>query len=207
MFTPQAQKVFDEYEKRRSSEDLSAITEENRDAFLLPIGQKAGVFLHSLIVAGDAQIIVELGTSYGYSTLFLADAARRTGGRVITMDLDERKQAYAREKLHEAELLEFVEFQCGDAIALIGEIEADIDFVLVDIWKDLYAPCFKAFYPKLSQEAVIAADNMIHPKSAREEVRQYRALVREKKDLQSMLLPVGNGLELSCRWSVDSDKL
>jgi predicted O-methyltransferase YrrM len=89
-------------------------------------------------------------------------------------------------------------------------IEADegpFDFILLDIWKELYLPCFEAFYPKLSDEAIIAADNMIYPPQARDDVRQYRAAVRSKGDLQTTLLPIGSGIELSVNWTPDNHSL
>ena len=79
--------------------------------------------------------------------------------------------------------------------------------VLLDIWKDLYVPCLEAFYPKLSDEGVIAADNMIEPEMAREDVRKYRAAIRALPDMQTALLPIGSGIELSVRWPAGNPKL
>src|SRR5438094_8320805 len=102
--TGAAADVFAEYEQRRVEEselmrsgDMAELM-LRRDDFLLPVGPEAAEFLHALVIARGAIRLRELGTSYGYSTLFLADAARRTGGRLITMELDPRKHAYARER-------------------------------------------------------------------------------------------------------------
>lgn len=178
-----------------------------RDEFLLPIGEAVGTFLHALIVAKRPRTIVELGTSYGYSTLFLADAARTVGATVITMDKADYKQARAREEIERAGLGAQVKWRCGDAVELIRAEDRPFDLVLLDIWKDLYLPCFEAFYPKLSEEAVIAADNMIDPPFERENVRSYRSAVRAKPDMTTVLLPIGSGIELSARWSVGNPKL
>ena len=72
---------------------------------------------------------------------------------------------------------------------------------------DAYLPCFEAFYPKLSEEGVIAADNMIEPEMARPEVRAYRAAVQAKADMQTALLPIGSGIELAVKWSAGNPKL
>ncbi len=178
-----------------------------RDSFLLPVGEDVGRFLHSLILARKPKRILELGTSYGYSTLFLADAARRVGARVITMELADYKQAHAREQLAEAGLADTVEWRCGDAVAMIGEDPGPFDFVLLDIWKELYLPCFEALYPKLIEEGIIAADNMVEPEMARADVRQYRSALSGKPDLQTTLLPIGSGIELTVRWSTGNAKL
>lgn len=178
-----------------------------RDEFLLPVGAEVGRFLHALILARKPRRILELGTSYGYSTLFLADAARSVGAEVVTMELADYKQAHAREQLAAAGLAAHVNLRCGDALALLAADVGPWDFVLLDIWKELYLPCFEAFYPKLSEEAVIAADNMIEPEMARPEVRAYRAAVKAKADLQTALLPIGSGIELAVRWSAGNAKL
>lgn len=209
---PAAQSVLKRY-KQRHAEDLARMKELGpegfavRDQFLLPVGEEVGWFLHALIVARAPKRILELGTSYGYSTLFLADAARRVGGRVVSMELADYKQDFAREHLYEAGLLEQVELRCGDALELLAADPGPWDFVLLDIWKELYRPCFDAFYPKLSEEGVICSDNMIEPEMDRPQVRQYRQAVSAKADLQTTLLPIGQGIELTVRWTASNAKL
>ncbi len=210
---PAANAVFADYEARIISEralfadlstDKSAVS---RDDLLLPVGPEVGPFLHALVLGRRPKRILELGTSYGYSTLFLADAAKQIGASVITMDLADYKQAYAREKLTIAGLVDAVDFRLGDAVAMIEADAGPFDLVLLDIWKDMYLPCFEALYPKLAEEGVIAADNMIHPASARDSVRKYRAAVVAKPDLQTTLLPIGQGVELTVRWRVGNPNL
>jgi predicted O-methyltransferase YrrM len=178
-----------------------------RDEFLLPVGPEVGAFLHSLILASRPKRILELGTSYGYSTLFLADAARSVGAKLITMELADWKQAHAAEQIASAGLSDYVDFRCGDAVKMIEADAGPFDFILLDIWKELYLPCFEAFYPKLSDEAIIAADNMIYPVEARDDVRRYRTAVRAKDDLQSALLNIGSGIELTTKWSAGNQNL
>ena len=209
---PAVQAVYTEYAERAEADrlrhaELGASGYSHRDEFLLPVGEEVGLLLHSLIIAHRPRRILELGTSYGYSTLFLADAARTVGASVITMELADYKQAYARERLERAGLAAQVEFRCGDAVAMIEADPGQFDFVLLDIWKDMYLPCFEALYPKLSEEAIVAADNMISPAGARASVREYRAAVRAKGDMQQVLLPAGQGVELAVKWSAGNDKL
>ena len=142
-----------------------------RDEFLLHVGEEPARFLHALAAARRAKRILELGTSYGYSTLFLADAARTTGGTLVTLELNAGKQAHAKQEIEAAGLGDHVEFHCGDAVALLPTIDGPFDFVLVDLWKDLYVPCLELFYPKLAENAVIAADNMLQPTAARPDCR------------------------------------
>lgn len=171
-----------------------------RDQLLLHVGEDVARVLHSLIVARRAKRILEIGTSYGYSTLFLADAARVTGGRVTTLELSEAKLAYARDQLERAKLADSVEWLQGDALQILERIEGPFDFVLLDLWKEFYVPCLERFLPKLAENGIIAADNMLEPKVARPEAEAYRAAVRNVPWLQSVLLPIGQGVEVSCAW-------
>jgi len=167
------------------------------DEFLIPIGPDAGRLLNLIIKSSQAKIILELGTSYGYSTVFFAEAARACQGKVISIDINADKQRYAKEHLTAVGLDAFVEFVTGDAREVIGALAGPFDFVLIDLWKDLYVPCFDLVYPKLSEGAFVAADNILHPEFFRAEMTAYRQHVRRHAGLESILLPVGNGIELS----------
>jgi predicted O-methyltransferase YrrM len=210
---PRAAEVFAHYAERHQAE-LDATQDlppgsfgARRDEFLLPVGAEVGAFLRALAIGRRPDRILELGTSYGYSTLFLADAARQCGAQVVSVDLDPAKQAYARARLEAAGLAEFVEFRCGDALEIVRADEGKWGLVLLDIWKDLYLPCFEALYPRLAEEGIIVSDNMIFPEGARDAVRALRDAIRAKADLQTLLLPLGSGIELTVKWSAGSAKL
>lgn len=197
-------RVLERYSARMSEESrmLSEAPErlmEDRDKLLLAVGEKAARFLHALIIAAGARRILELGTSYGYSTLFLADAARQTGGSVLTIDVAPDKQAYARSELGAAGLADQVEFLAGDALDLLERADGPFDFVLLDIWKDLYVPCFDRLRPRMAPGGMIAADNMLRPEGARPAAERYRQAVRAAPEFQSILLRIGSGVELSVR--------
>jgi predicted O-methyltransferase YrrM len=196
--------VLDEYHVRMESERprLRRASEEGTlgpiiDEFLLPVGPDSGELIYILAKSLKAPTILELGTSYGYSGIWLAAAARASGGRVVTMELSEKKSAYARDMSKKAGLADFVDFRVGDALKMIGELTSGIDFVLVDLWKGLYEPCLEAFYPKLNAGAMIVSDNMIEPASERETVMRYQKALRARAKISSILVPVGSGLEIS----------
>jgi len=210
---PRVAAVFARYDERHRQE-LEATRDlppgsfgARRDEFLLPVGADVGVFLRALAIGRKPERILELGTSYGYSTLFLADAARECGATVVTIDVDADKQAYARERLAEAGLADYVEFRCGDALEIVASDPGPFGLVLLDIWKTLYVACFEAVYPKLAEEGIVVSDNMIYPEGARDAVRALREAIRAKPDLQTVLLPLGSGIELTVRWNADSAKL
>ena len=166
-----------------------------RDQFLLSVGPESGHLINILARSLKAPNILELGTSYGYSTIWLAEAARSTGGRLTTMELHDYKAAHARDMAGKAGLAEHVDFKVGDAVQMIAELPDGIDFVLIDLWKEFYLPCLEAFYPKLNPGAIIVADNIIRP--GKDGALRYVEAVRAKPGMSSILLPVGAGLEVS----------
>jgi predicted O-methyltransferase YrrM len=153
--------------------------------------------MNLLIKEGEARRILELGSSYGYSTIWLAEAARAVGGTVISLELRATKTEYAGAQLARAQLAGLVEFRIGDALASLAQLPGPFDFVLLDLWKDKYVPVFELLYPKLAPGAIIVADNMLQPESARPHAEAYRERVRAAADMSSVLLAVGNGLEVS----------
>ncbi len=166
-----------------------------QDQRMRAVGPHTGRLLNILARSLATPTILELGTSFGYSGIWLAEAARATGGRLITMELHGYKSAYAREMAEKAGLAQHIEFKVGDAVQMIRELPGTVDFVLVDLWKDLYMPCLDAFYPKLNPGALIVADNMLM--SGNEDVKAYGRAVRAKPGIASVLLPVGSGIEVS----------
>lgn len=195
------QAVLDIYHARITEEDLSR--QENRafvdalskDQLLRAVGPDTGALINILAKSLQAPTILEIGTSFGYSGIWLAEAARATGGRVITLEMYDYKSDYARKMATQAGLADYIDFRLGDALALIEALDTNIDFVLLDIWKDLYVPCLEAFYPKLNPGAIIVADNMLLPVS--EGVKLYAKAVRAKPGIASVMLPVGMGIEVS----------
>jgi predicted O-methyltransferase YrrM len=165
------------------------------DQVLLAVGPDSGRLINILARSLTAPNMLELGTSYGYSGIWLADAARATGGRLTTMELQDYKSAYAKEMSTKAGLADHVDFKVGDAVRMIGEMPDGIDFVLVDLWKDMYVPCLEVFYPKLNPGAIIVADNML--RGGGDEVKAYAKAIRAKPKIDSVLVPVGSGLEIS----------
>ncbi len=197
--------VLEEYHGRaaREAERMAALTSDAfgavRDEFLLPVGPQTGRMLHLLATGAGATRLLEIGTSYGYSTVWLADAARANGGSLVSIDLRAEKQVYAAERLERAGLRGQVEFRAGDALEIVAELAGPFDFVLIDAWKTTYVPCFERLYPRLAPGALVAADNMLFPEGAREHARAYQACVRRYAGMDSVLLPVGSGVELSRR--------
>src|SRR4051812_8820478 len=198
---PVIERVLAEFERRAEEEQRRTLAPgapgTDLDDLLLSVGREAGTLLYLLATGAGSRRILELGTSYGYSTVWLAAAARATGGKVLSLELRDFKIEHARQALTRAGLSTRVEFYAGDCLETLQTLAGPFDFVLLDVWKDLYLPCFELIHPKLAPGAVVVADNMLLPGSVRPQAEAYRKRVREAGDLDSVLLDVGNGLEVS----------
>jgi len=195
--------VLADYEARMAQEAkvqstlVPADFGRRRDEFLLPVGPETAQMLDILIRAQKPKTLVEVGTSYGYSTVWLANAARAVGGVLHTLELVREKSDHARANIARAGLKDHVVFHVGDARELLAQLDGPFDFVLLDLWKDLYIPCFDILLPKLSPGAFVIADNMIEPIQARADAEAYRRHVRKTAGVSSVLLPIGSGIEIT----------
>lgn len=125
----------------------------------IAISADQGRFVYDLIVERDARHIVEFGTSFGISTLYLAAAAEATGGQVITTELLSSKCKVASANFEEAGLAHRIDLREGDALQTLQDVESGIDFLLLDGWNDLYLPLLRILEPKFKSGTLIYTDN------------------------------------------------
>ena len=202
-FDEKIEAVINHYHKRMEDEAIlfNTLPDDDklgkRDDFLLPVGVETAIFLNTLIKSAKSKCILEIGTSYGYSTIFLAEAAKANNGKLISLEISQEKADYAKNKIDEAGLSGYVELRVGDAMKLIEESKETFDFVLVDLWKELYLPCFNLFYTKLNKGAWVAADNIIYPPTHQADIDAYLKRLKETNRFDTLLLPIGSGIELS----------
>jgi len=164
----------------------------------ISISRKQGIFAYLVARSIKAKRIVEFGTSFGVSTIYLAAAIKDNGGGlVIGSEIEETKVAKAREHLEEAGLNEYVEIRVGDAHETLADPGGPVDLVLVDGWKDLYLPIIKMLAPRLRPGAVVLSDN-IH--TFKRTLAPYVAYMEDiKNGFQSVTLPLSDGLQYSVR--------
>lgn len=198
---PVIERVLADFERRADEEQRRTMAPgapgTNLDDLLLSVGRETGTLLYLLATGAQSRRILELGSSYGYSTVWLAAAARASGGKVLSLELREFKIEHARQALTRAGLSTRVEFHSGDCLQTLKTLPGPFDFVLLDVWKDAYLPCLELVHPKLAPGAVIVADNMLLPEVVRPQAEAYRKRIRELGDMDSVLLDVGNGIEIS----------
>jgi predicted O-methyltransferase YrrM len=176
--------------------DDSRLSRRMRSVFV-PVSRSQGQMLYLIARSIDARTIVEFGTSFGVSTLYLAAAVKDNGGEgvVIGTEIDPSKHAKALEHLAEAGLDEHADVRLGDALTTLRDVKAPIDMVLLDGWKDGYLPILKLLQPKLRPRAVVLADNIF---TFRRALRPYVEYVQSgKHGFVSSTLDISDGFELS----------
>ena len=168
--------------------------ETERPKRMLNITPDTGRLLWILIRTSRATRILEVGTSNAYSTIWLADAARATGGRVVTLEADPGKIALARENLRRAGCADRVDLIAGRAAETLATLTGPFDFVFLDADRASYLTYLELVLPKVVPGGLIVADNVT---SHREELAAYLARVKSHPELVSVTVPVGKGEEIS----------
>jgi predicted O-methyltransferase YrrM len=185
--------------KTATGRDFSKAVEPYLKGAYIAVDPNQGKLLYLTARAIQARLIVEFGTSFGISTVYLGAAARANNGRVIGTEMEPAKARAARANMALAGLEQFVEIREGDAMKTLGSLEGPIDLLLLDGWKDIYLPMIKMLRPRLRPGAVVFADNIYTYKKA---LRPYVEYMQARANgFDSATLPVGfgHGMEYSVR--------
>ncbi len=172
--------------KRKLDQDIQKLPKSERHRNLEPASAE---FICALATGCRARRLAEIGGSSGISTIALAEAARQSGGRLTSIEIEPTRQSEARESIAALGLAEWVEFVLGDAGDVIPKC-SELDFVLIDCEKDDYIRFFDLL--NLAPGAVIVADNILS-----HDLFDYVAHVRRRSDVESITLPIGKGLEVT----------
>jgi len=180
-----------------TAEELKAFRRDK----LVALDRDKAELCYQLCRASDARRIVEAGTSYGVSTLYLAaavrDNIRATGGDgvVIGTEYEPTKAAAARAHFDEAGLSGFIDLRDGDLRETLKRIEGPVDFMLVDIWIAMARPALELVAPHLRPGAIVICDNTERYRTA---YADYLAFLDDPaRGFRTTTLPFDGGLELS----------
>lgn len=165
-----------------------------RMARLRQIPPDTGRFVALLAASAPPGKLVEIGTSAGYSTLWLALAARLRHCRVVTFEVLEAKVALARETFELAEVNDVVQLRHGDARELLTEAEP-LPFCFLDAEKEHYADCYDLIVPRLVPGGILIADNVV---SHANDLQSFIDKAESDPRVDSVVVPIGKG-ELVCR--------
>lgn len=161
---------------------------------LRQIPPETGRFLALLLAGAPEGAVLEVGTSAGYSTLWLALACELLQRQIVTFEIRPDKVAMARETFRMAGVEHMVKLFEGDALDQLPLYD-QIGFCFLDAEKDMYEACYEAIVPRLVPGGLLVADNAVNHQQALRPVIE-RALKDERVD--AMVVPIGKG-ELVCR--------
>jgi predicted O-methyltransferase YrrM len=158
------------------------------------VARTTGQFLFALVAPQTDCEVLEIGSSRGYSTIWLAAGVRYLGGRVLSLESDARKIDAWRRNVAEAGLDEWADLIEGDAYETLPAIDDVFDLVFLDAEKEDYEPLFQLARAKVEPGALVVADNVLsHP----DPLADYAAARQADSTLESVTVPLDRGLELS----------
>jgi predicted O-methyltransferase YrrM len=165
------------------------------------IPRESGNFLSMMVRVAQARAVLEIGTSNGYSGLWLAESLSHTGGKLYTVESHKERFQLARENFAEAGLQNFIEQIYGHAPEVFGTDvftgrDLRFDLIFFDATKMEYVSYLKAVLPMLKVNGLLIADNVV---SHAEAAGDFLAAVRGNAELQSEVLPLGGGLMVAVR--------
>ena len=160
------------------------------------IEPESALFLAMQIHIQQSKEILEIGTSTGYSTLWLAHAVQQTQGRVTTLEIDAARTAQAQHHAQELGLDDVIDFWVGDAEKYLTKTTQQYDFIFLDAERDAYVG-YWAFLQKMLNPCggVLIVDNVI---SHAAQVKCFIELIENDPRFISMTLPIGAGLYMAC---------
>jgi caffeoyl-CoA O-methyltransferase len=187
-----ARRVLDRLAEQDAAERALGLPQEQRIRALTPA---TGAFLYGVLLALRPPLIFEAGSAVGYSTIWLALAARAYGGRVIGSEIRPERVAAANANVAAAGLQDVAVVLEGDAAELVRQY-ARIDFLFLDAEKDDYGRLFLAAFDRVVPGGLIVADNVVS-----HDCRAYQEFVRSRSDVLTITIPFERGLEWTIkRW-------
>ena len=158
------------------------------------IEPESAQFLSILIRAQQSKRVLEIGTSTGYSTLWLAEALSDTQGHMVTLEIDAERSKEAEQHAQHLKLDHCIDFQVMDALNYLKSCQKQFDFILLDAERDAYVEYWN-YLPQLLQRqgGLLVVDNVL---SHAEQVAEFKALVDQDERFVSSTINIGAGLLL-----------
>ena len=184
-------------------ERLAAETRETMEAPQMMVGPLEGRFLEFLVRLAQPRLVLELGTFTGYSSISMAPALPE-GGRIVTCDIDERAVVIARRYAEEAGVVDRIDYRLGPGLETIAGLDGPFDLVFIDADKPSYVDYYEAVLPKLADDGLIVADNVLWsgrvaedaPDERTRTIMAFNDHVRNDERVVAVMLTVRDGMTL-----------
>jgi len=172
------------------------LSDHSRRWYDMNVPSVDGQLLYDLIIKGNYKSALEIGTSTGHSGIWIAWALSKTGGKLITIDIDEGRHKTAMENFKQAGLSEYIDARLADAHLLVKEIKGPFDFVFSDADKDWYKNYFIDVDPKLIVGGCFTAHN-ISTRGGGYGQAAFLEYIRSLKNYETTVNTSGGGLSIS----------
>jgi caffeoyl-CoA O-methyltransferase len=197
----QTLKVNPELDKRVQS----FLAEHARQWYDLNVPAVDGQLLYDIIIKNNYKSALEIGTSTGHSGIWIAWALSKTGGKLITVEIDKSRHNTAVENFKKAGLSEYIDARLADAHELVKELKGPFDFVFSDADKDWYKNYFIDVDPKLIVGGCFTAHNITDTRRGGYGYNSGQAIfldyVRSKKNYETTVNSAGGGVSISYKKS------
>jgi caffeoyl-CoA O-methyltransferase len=182
---------------------LEAETREKSTIPQMMVGRVEGKFLEFLVRSTGAQLVLELGTFTGYSSISMARGLTGTG-KVISMDVNPETTAIARRYADEAGVADRIDYRLGQALDGLPSLDGPFDLIFIDADKGNYVNYYEALLPKLATNGLLIADNTLWSGRVVDEdvddsaraIKQFNDRVRDDPRVEQVLLTVRDGMLL-----------
>lgn len=181
---------------------LKELEQTRKNFWNLP--PESGNFINMLIKANNIKTVLEIGTSNGYSAIWICDALRQTGGHLVSLEFWQKRIDLAEPNLEYCGLKDLATIKCGSAFTLIQELtpedfktdKLELDMVFIDANKSEYIKYFELVHPLLKKGGIILSDNV---SSHQDTVQPFLDEIYGREDYQTELLPFDGGLLMSLK--------
>jgi caffeoyl-CoA O-methyltransferase len=155
----------------------------------LNVPQEDGKILYQIIIQNQYKRALEVGTSTGHSATWIAWALSKTGGKLITIEIDEGRYRQALANFKEAGLSEYIDARLADAHDLVNELPGPFDFVFIDADKEWYTNYAKALIPKLEPGGCMTAHNVERGRIGMRGTREYYEYMKSLPEFETSIHP------------------
>ncbi len=191
MLDAQVRSVLTRLEEQDRDERERGLSASERSNAVEP---STGRFLFSLVSPNGACSVLEIGSSRGYSSIWLAAGARYLGGRLLGIERDPARAAMWRENISAAGLDDWADLAEGEAQEILASLDDAFDVVFLDAAKSEYEELFELALPLVEPGALIVADNVL---SNADTLSSYSEARQSDPRLSSVTVPLDRGLELT----------
>jgi caffeoyl-CoA O-methyltransferase len=166
-----------------------------KDKGQLAVSEEDGKFLRLLIASTKRKRALEIGGASGYSAIWMGQAMRETGGKLVTIEYDPQRAKELAENIRRAALADVVQVVAGDAFAEIPKLPGTFDFVFLDAWKRDYKRFLDLVYPRLDKGGLFTAHNVVNKRT---EMPDFLDAIQRNPALwTAIVMPSGEGISLS----------